>query len=298
MIKTTCLQCGKEFSVKNYKIKIGQGKYCSRECLGKAQRNKVSLTCNECGKVFQVWPSGADQKYCSTECALKNRPKKERTEYKCPTCGKLFYARSNTHTGKTAYCSKECYTKSQIGKPSNQTGRKWDHPHPCKGKWQFKEKVCEFCGKTVTRRSYVVNQSSKYKHHYCSRACSALASRKEDKIYPRGFGRTEYKEWKIAVLARDGGKCRLCEKDGTVNRKKLQIHHIIPYSIRPDLEFNVDNGVAVCKMHHDLMRNREDKWAEQLAELIGKPLLSTPKPNSHVLRGRYDNHPSSRLVHC
>ncbi len=298
MIKTICRQCGKEFLVKEYKIKKGEGKYCSHECVGKAQQKKVSLICNECGKVFQVWPSGSDQKYCSLECAFKNRPKKERTEYKCPTCGKLFYARPNTHTGKTAYCSKECYTKSQIGNPSNQTGNKWNHPHPRRGKWEIKEKICEFCGKTVTGRSFIINQTLKYNHHYCSRKCAGLAQRKEDKICPRGYGRTEYKEWKIAVLARDGGKCRLCETDGNVNRKKLQIHHIIPYSIRPDLEFNVDNGVAVCKMHHDLMRNREDEWAEQLAELIGKPLLSTPKPNSHVLRGRYDNHPSNRLVHC
>jgi hypothetical protein len=298
MIKTTCQQCGKEFLVKEYKIKKSEGKYCSHACVGEAQRTKLSSTCLVCGKEFRVLPSKPNHKYCSLECSFKNRPKKERTEYKCPTCGNLFYDRPNVRTGKTAYCSKECYTKSQIGKPSNLVGKKWDHAHPCKGKWKLKEKACELCGKIVTGRSWVINQTSKYKHHYCSKKCAGLAQRKDDKVCPRGYGRTEYKEWKIAILARDGGKCRLCEDEGTVNRKRLQIHHIIPYSIRPDLEFNTDNGIALCKKHHDLMRNKEDEWAEQLAKLIGKPLLSIPKPNSHVLRGKYDNHTGDKLVHC
>ncbi len=287
LINVVCLQCGKEFLVKSSKVKKGEGKYCSKACVGKSQQKQITLICEVCGKEFSVWNSKKDtRRYCSLECAFKNRPKKDRTEYKCSNCGKLFYVLSKTRTGKTTYCSKKCYTNSQAGVPSNNTGIKWDHPHPCKGKWKLAGKTCEFCGKTVTDRSWKINQTEKYNHHYCSRKCAGLAQRKTDKICPRSYGRTEYKEWKIAVLARDGGKCRLCEKDGTINRKKLQIHHIIPYSIRPDLEFNIDNGVAICKKHHDLMRNKEDEWAEQLAKLIGKPLLSTPKPNSHVLRGK------------
>lgn len=288
MINTTCLQCGKEFLVKPSKVKKGEGKYCSKACVGKSQQKQITLICEVCGKDFSVCYSKKDtQKHCSLACSFKNRPKKERTEYKCPTCGKVFYALPNTHPGKLAYCSKKCYTISQIGQPSNQTGHHWTGPHPMKGKRKMAEKVCEWCGKITVNRAHVINQSLKYyKHHYCSRTCRALASRKEDAQVKRHFYRLEYKTWRISVLSRDGGKCRLCERDGKVNRLHLQIHHIIPYSVRPDLEFNIDNGISLCKTHHDIMRNFEDVWAEQLAKLLGKPLLSMPKPNSHVLRGK------------
>ncbi|KKM64727.1 hypothetical protein LCGC14_1498490 [marine sediment metagenome] len=33
MIFHKCIKCGKEFKIKPYKIKLGQGKYCSRKCL-------------------------------------------------------------------------------------------------------------------------------------------------------------------------------------------------------------------------------------------------------------------------
>lgn len=52
--------------------------------------------------------------------------------------------------------------------------------------------------------------------------------------------------WRAAVLERDGWKCVLCG-----SRDKVQAHHIVPASSDPSQKYNVDNGRALCKMHHE-----------------------------------------------
>jgi hypothetical protein len=40
-------------------------------------------------------------------------------------------------------------------------------------------------------------------------------------------------------------RCRLCG-----DWKKVQLHHVLPVSIRPDLECERSNIVELCKLHH------------------------------------------------
>lgn len=79
-IECNCLYCGKKFSVLKSAIeKWGAGKYCSRECWGKAQKGttriskKVSRICLICGKEFFIKPKtvkAGGGKYCSKECRI------------------------------------------------------------------------------------------------------------------------------------------------------------------------------------------------------------------------------------
>lgn len=39
--------------------------------------------------------------------------------------------------------------------------------------------------------------------------------------------------------------CEACSSD-----KKLEVHHIIPFDLRPDLELNKDNLMVLCKHCH------------------------------------------------
>ena len=66
-----CLKCGKEFRIKPYRIKKGEGKYCSLKCFYNFPRafTKECLTCN---KIFRTCPSRikiGEGKYCSQKCA-------------------------------------------------------------------------------------------------------------------------------------------------------------------------------------------------------------------------------------
>ena len=71
----TCPVCGKRFYVETSLAAIAVN--CSRRCMGKArEKPKVSVSCNQCGKKFEVHPSfyywhnkrGHKNFYCSTTC--------------------------------------------------------------------------------------------------------------------------------------------------------------------------------------------------------------------------------------
>lgn len=63
----------------------------------------------------------------------------------------------------------------------------------------------------------------------------------------------EMKEWRNAVFKRDGFTCLMCKQVGY----SLQAHHIIPFSVAPELWFDVDNGATLCKAcHHQVHRGQ------------------------------------------
>lgn len=68
--KVICECCGKEFET-YHKTQ----KYCSYECSGKSQRNRVSCICKNCGKKFERIKSEVDKNkrhYCSIDCKLQD----------------------------------------------------------------------------------------------------------------------------------------------------------------------------------------------------------------------------------
>jgi len=74
--------------------------------------------------------------------------------YVCPTCGSRFLQWPSQIKGK-AYCSKDCYSKSLIGKV----------PHN-KGKRTIIEKACAECGKMMRGAPSVINRKK-----FCSLEC-------------------------------------------------------------------------------------------------------------------------------
>jgi predicted restriction endonuclease len=63
-----------------------------------------------------------------------------------------------------------------------------------------------------------------------------------------------YKAWRLAVRRRDKNQCQwpLCKV-----KRKLQTHHIKPWSKFPWLRFELDNGITLCKRHHLAIRGKE-----------------------------------------
>lgn len=61
----------------------------------------------------------------------------------------------------------------------------------------------------------------------------------------------EYTEWRTKCLERDGYTCQWCDaKNGMGEKIVLQVHHKIHYWKRPDLRYDIDNGVTLCKSCH------------------------------------------------
>jgi hypothetical protein len=55
----------------------------------------------------------------------------------------------------------------------------------------------------------------------------------------------EYIQWRKSVFERDGFKCRDCGET-----KHLQAHHIKPWTGYPELRFDIDNGLTLCRDCH------------------------------------------------
>ena len=56
----------------------------------------------------------------------------------------------------------------------------------------------------------------------------------------------EYIMWENDIKKRDDNKCVICG-----NSLDIEVHHIIPYSNDYDNRINVDNGICLCKRHHN-----------------------------------------------
>ena len=65
-------------------------------------------------------------------------------------------------------------------------------------------------------------------------------------IRDRDMKTTKYKEWRNQVFSRDGYTCQKCGQIGG----RLNAHHILSYSLHPDLRYSVDNGITLCQSCH------------------------------------------------
>lgn len=57
-------------------------------------------------------------------------------------------------------------------------------------------------------------------------------------------------------------KCECCN-----NLKKLEVHHIVPYHIAPELELDEKNLITLCRRCH-LLIGHLDKWDRHNAEVV------------------------------
>lgn len=134
--------------------------------------------------------------------------------FTCLECGEEFWRQpSAIKKGQNKYCSRDCYQKQQIGKPKSKS---------------FKE----FC---KTRKG---ENSPTWKGGITPEHLKIRNSK-------------EYKAWRELVFNRDNHACQDC---GAKSKKGLAVylhaHHISPFSTHPELRFDIDNGITLCKKCH------------------------------------------------
>lgn len=156
MVEVKCSHCGKTFQTYPSRIKMGQGKFCSKKCADASRRTQVERKCPICGKKFLIKPSKLKKgwgKYCSPACSYKaqkgvskkHEGSKKRT---CPICKKEFTVfKSHLKVGEGIYCSRECADISKIDKITYK---------------------CKFCGKEFETYPYMLKKNIGM---FCSREC-------------------------------------------------------------------------------------------------------------------------------
>lgn len=129
----------------------------------------------------------------------------------CVVCGKLF---------KVRYAGEERVTCS----------------HECSVTWNAAPILrCEWCGVDFKQR-----RGRPMKH--CSQTCRYAASIKHNQEDRRSY---KYRQWRTAVLERDGYQCQDC---GALEH--LQAHHIREWQQHPEQRFDISNGVTLCQTCH------------------------------------------------
>jgi hypothetical protein len=76
---------------------------------------------------------------------------------------------------------------------------------------------------------------------------------------------TQYKNWMLKVKSRDDWKCKIN------NHKcggRLEAHHILNWTDYPELRYDINNGVTLCKEHHPRGRSNEKKFEKILTNLV------------------------------
>lgn len=79
------------------------------------------------------------------------------------------------------------------------------------------------------------------------------------------WGSPEYKKWRIAVFKRDNYTCQICDQHGG----NLNGHHIYKVSDYPELIFEVNNGITLCKdCHIHKVNNHKEEYEEEFTKII------------------------------
>ncbi len=86
----------------------------------------------------------------------------------------------------------------------------------------------------------------------------------------RIYNSREYINWRIKVFKRDNYKCQTCNKVGGY----LEAHHIKPFSLFPNLRFDINNGVTLCKSCHI----KTDTYGAKIDKIAAFTEIPIPEP--------------------
>jgi hypothetical protein len=73
----------------------------------------------------------------------------------------------------------------------------------------------------------------------------------------------KYKEWRMKVFMRDNFRCKMCQ-----SKENLQAHHILRWSEYPELRYDINNGIALCRVHHPRKMAEEKRLSPYFKELV------------------------------
>lgn len=76
-----------------------------------------------------------------------------------------------------------------------------------------------------------------------------------------------YYEWSKTIKNRDGHKCKIANKDCSGS---LNSHHILSWREHPELRYDVNNGITLCRFHHPLKYAQEKILSPYFKELIAQ----------------------------
>jgi len=194
-------------------------------------QRKVELTCKMCNLVYEKHISRKSV-YCSQDCYILWKHKNPKgIKKECVTCKREFIV-SKIISDVRINCSKACNAiwQSKVRKGIDILGKNRsalsgkDSPN-----WIGGRPNCKRCDKMLGN------------YHPVTGICKECLSKNSIGRYG---GRA--KGWAIAIKKRDNFTCQHCGTNGG----PLESDHIKPWSLYPELRFDLDNGRTLCKPCH------------------------------------------------
>lgn len=227
-IKIICLTCGKEEEILPCRYRRGR-KYCSKKCMYEARKG---LKLPE-GHPFTIkgripWNKG------------------EVVNKICKVCKKEFQVQSyRKETAK--FCSRVCFENSGLSRERMKGNT-----------YALGNKLSEKTRKQMSntrKRLGTKPPSWKGKKHSeeTKRKMSEWQKGENSPSWKGGISRPFhcgeiYRNWTKKVFERDNYICWICEDKGG----ELNGHHLKSWADYPELRYDVNNGVTLCKVCHKL----------------------------------------------
>jgi endogenous inhibitor of DNA gyrase (YacG/DUF329 family) len=247
-VARVCQHCGETFwRYPSQLVGVGQGRFCSRSCMASSRTGdknscwnggQDTRSCAGCGKAFRAVPANP-QRFCSRECGnrcgIKRGKPRTSIERTCTHCGKTFFLKASAVArGHGKFCSQRCKTShSGADYTCKQCGKRFHAPiNNLRGGRKFCSQQC---------RANYWGPRWRGPNSPCWKGASAYGRIAE-------MCRTDYKEWRKAVYARDDYTCQRCKRRGVY----LHAHHKQPWAQFPELRYAVDNGETLCAECHKI----------------------------------------------
>lgn len=211
---------------------------------------KTTIKCDNCDKEFLKYNNYIKKtNFCSVSCkyAFKNSD----TKTECKTCGKEII-RSKSYIRKNSFCNVECKSKWHSKQMKGENNPVYVERPVIK---------CSFCSKHFTK-DYVTQ--IKDKNYFCDRLCEGKwnSVNRVGENSPGWRGGTtpltalirnskRMQDWRKSVFKRDNWTCQDCGIRGSY----LEAHHIKSFKDFPELRFELENGLTLCKECHKVTDN-------------------------------------------
>lgn len=180
----------------------------------------------------------------------------------CLFCGCNFYLRplrSLSSWSLAKFCSKNCHYKSIIGRKLTE-----DHARKIrdslKGKMPKNIDLLHYDKKIRAKVTEKITGEKNYAWIKDRELALAISKRRREERNDAA-----YFLWRRRVYRRDERKCRLENNDCW---GKLVVHHILSWKDYPELRYDLNNGITLCKFHHPRKREKEKASRELFKSIL------------------------------
>ena len=108
------------------------------------------------------------------------------------------------------------------------------------------------------------------RERYCDQHRHAASQRPADRrrgtAAQRGYDRRwrKLRRWYIT----EHPLCEDCQEEGLITFTNIEVDHVIPISVRPDLRLDADNLRSRCRRHHKLKTDADERQYGRSREVI------------------------------